>query len=134
MASALAKSGLTIKSMRDVTRGGLATVLHEFAIASKACILIEEKEIPVTPQVRGLTGILGLDPLYMANEGKMVTVVAKEDAKKALELMRNSPYGENSAIIGAVIPGDQGTLLLHTNAGGTRTLTELYGEGLPRIC
>jgi len=134
MASALAKSGLAIKSMRDVTRGGLATVLHEFAVASKACIQIDEKEIPVNPQVLGLTGILGLDPLYMANEGKMVTVVAKEDAKKALALMRESPYGEKAAIIGSVVSGDQGTLLLHTSTGGTRTLTELYGEGLPRIC
>ena len=134
MASALANSGLKVKSMRDVTRGGLATVLHEFAVASKACIRIEEMEIPVRPQVRGLTGILGLDPLYMANEGKMVAVVAKEDANEALELIRKSPYGAQAAIIGTVISGDPGALLLHTTTGGTRTLTELYGEGLPRIC
>lgn len=134
MVSLLLASGIRVKSMRDVTRGGLATVLHEFAAASKKCIQIREEQIPVTAQVQGLCGILGLDPLYMANEGKMVAVVAREDAEKALEYMRNSPYGHNAAIIGEVICGEEGTLLLYTRTGGTRVLTELYGEGLPRIC
>jgi len=120
--------------MRDVTRGGLATVLHELAAASGKCLSIEEAIIPVSREVRGLCGILGLDPLYMGNEGKMIAVVAGKDADKALAAMHESPYGENAAVIGKVIPGEKGTLLLETKTGGTRLLTELYGEGLPRIC
>lgn len=134
MTAALMKSGARIKSMRDVTRGGLATVLHELAVASGKCLAIDESKIPVSREVLGLCGILGLDPLYMGNEGKMIAVVAAEDADKALAAMRESPYGENAAIIGKVIPGEKGTLLLETRTGGTRLLTELYGEGLPRIC
>lgn len=134
MTAALLSSGAKIRAMRDVTRGGLATVLHEFAESSYKCLRIEEKQIPVTPQVQGLCGILGLDPLYMGNEGKMVAVVAKEDAEKALSSMKGSEYGENAAVIGEVISGEEGTLLLHTRTGGIRMLTELYGEGLPRIC
>lgn len=134
MVSALQDSKVHIRAMRDVTRGGLATVLHEFAVASNKCLRIEERLIPVKDQVKGLCGILGLDPLYMANEGKMVAVVAKEDAELALSCLRKSPYGEAAAIIGEVISGEEGTLLLHTEAGGVRMLTELYGEGLPRIC
>lgn len=134
MTAALMKSGARIKSMRDVTRGGLATVLHELAAASGKCLDIEEAKIPVSPEVTGLCGILGLDPLYMGNEGKMIAVVAGKDADKALGAMRESPYGENAAVIGKVISGEKGTLLLETKTGGTRLLTELYGEGLPRIC
>jgi len=134
MVAALLQNKVRIKAMRDVTRGGLATVLHEFAVASNKCLRLEEDRIPVTDQVRGLCGILGLDPLYMGNEGKMVAVAAKEDALRALECLRNSPYGQDAAIIGEVVSGDEGTLLLHTQTGGIRVLTELYGEGLPRIC
>lgn len=134
MAASLLENGIRVKSMRDVTRGGLATVLHEFAVSSRKCLQIHEEQIPVSAQVQGLCGILGLDPLYMANEGKMVAVVAREDAPKALSCMNCSPYGQAAAIIGEVISGEEGTLLLHTKTGGIRSLTELYGEGLPRIC
>ena len=134
MVSALLESDVRVKAMRDVTRGGLATVLHEIAGASKKCIQIDEVQIPVTAQVQGFCGILGLDPLYMGNEGKMVAVVAAEDADKALACLMKSPYGKDAAIIGRVIPGEEGTLLLTTGTGGTRILSELYGEGLPRIC
>jgi len=144
MVSALLASGVRVKAMRDVTRGGLATVLHEFAVASQQKIMIEEELIPVTEQVQSFCGILGLDPLYMGNEGKMVAVVPGEDAAKALAALRTSPYGQDAAVIGEVITGEaayskaanveEGTLLLHTRTGGTRMLTELYGEGLPRIC
>ena len=134
MVSALLDAKIRIRAMRDVTRGGLATVLHEFAAASRKCLQIQEDQIPVTAQVKGLCGILGLDPLYMGNEGKMVAVVAAEDAQKALVCLQNSPYGRDAAIIGEVISGEEGTLLLHTRTGGIRMLTELYGEGLPRIC
>lgn len=134
MVSALLDEKIRIRAMRDVTRGGLATILYEFAAASKKCLRIQEDRIPVTDQVMGFCGILGLDPLYMGNEGKMVAVVAKEDADRALECLRSSPYGKNASIIGEVVSGEEGTLLLHTRTGGTRMLTELYGEGLPRIC
>jgi hydrogenase expression/formation protein HypE len=134
LVSALMEHKLRVKAMRDVTRGGLATVLNEFACASQCCISLREEQIPVTEQVRGFCGILGLDPLYMGNEGKMVAVVAKEDAQKALQAMRSSRYGENAAIIGEVTEGEAETLLLKTSLGGTRILGELYGEGLPRIC
>ncbi len=132
--AALVGSGVRVKAMRDVTRGGLATVLSEFATASRCCITLEETAIPVTPQVRGLCGILGLDPLYMGNEGKLVAVVAREDAQKALACIQGSPYGEYAAIIGVVSMQAAETVLLHTAVGGTRILTQLYGEGLPRIC
>ena len=134
MVSGLLAGSVHIKAMRDVTRGGLATVLHEFAVASQKCITIEEESIPVTEQVQSFCGILGLDPLYMGNEGKMVAVVPGEDADKALAALRTSPYGQDAAVIGKVIAGEEGTLLLHTRTGGMRMLTELYGEGLPRIC
>jgi len=134
MVSALLQNNVRVKAMRDVTRGGLATILHEFAAASNKCLRLEEDQIPVTDQVRGLCGILGLDPLYMGNEGKMVAVVAGEDAALALCCLQKSAYGKAAAIIGEVIRGEEGTLLLHTQTGGVRVLTELYGEGLPRIC
>lgn len=130
----LLKEGIEVRAMRDVTRGGLATVLHEFAAASGKCILLQEDQIPVTAQVQGLCGILGLDPLYMGNEGKMVAVVAGQDRERALACMKKSPFGHMAAVIGEVTAGEPGTLLLHTRTGGTRSLTELYGEGLPRIC
>ncbi len=132
--AALMDSGVRVKAMRDVTRGGLATVLSEFAVASRCCISLEETAIPVTPQVRGLCGILGLDPLYMGNEGKLVAVVAREDAQKALACIQGSLYGEHAAVIGAVSMQATETVLLKTAVGGTRILTQLYGEGLPRIC
>ena len=134
MTAALMKSGISIKAMRDVTRGGLATVLNEFSAASQCCILLDEEQIPVSEQVHGFCGILGLDPLYMGNEGKMVAVVAGADAQKALACMKTCKYGENTAIIGAVTEGEPQTVLLHTAIGGTRILTRLHGEGLPRIC
>ena len=134
MTAALMKSGVKVKAMRDVTRGGLATVLNEFAAASQCCILLNEEQIPVSEQVRGFCGILGLDPLYMGNEGKMIAVVAGKDTQKALACIKSSKYGKNAAIIGEIIAGETETVLLNTSIGGTRILTELHGEGLPRIC
>ncbi len=134
MVDALKQNHVNVRAMRDVTRGGLATVLNEFASASQCGIELEEPKLPVSEQVRGFCGILGLDPLYMGNEGKMTVVVAEEDAEKALECIRHSKYGENAAIIGKVIAEEPGKVLLKTAIGGTRIVTELYGEGLPRIC
>jgi hydrogenase expression/formation protein HypE len=131
---ALLENGIRVKALRDVTRGGLATVLNEFASASSCCIELNEQEIPVSEPVKGFCGILGLDPLYMGNEGKLVAVVAKEDAQKAVKLIQNAKYGEHAACIGSVTEGEAGTLLVKTPIGGTRIVPELYGEGLPRIC
>ena len=134
MVTCLLESGVRIKAMRDVTRGGLATILHEFAAASGYSIELEEQTIPVSAQVQGFCGVLGLDPLYMGNEGKMVAVVAGEDAQTALECMQRSKYGVNAANIGKVSDEQEGAVLMKTAIGGTRIIPELYGEGLPRIC
>ena len=134
MVSAMKENGVHVHAMRDVTRGGLGTVLNEFASASDCKIELEEKRLPVSEQVRGFCGVLGLDPLYMGNEGKMVAVVAAEDAEKALACMRESRYGENAMLIGGVGASGESVVLLKTPIGGTRVVGPLYGEGLPRIC
>ena len=146
MTSALFAAGVRVRAMRDVTRGGLATVMHEFASESGKTIILEEKALPVRREVRDFCGILGLDPLYMGNEGKMAVVVDPADAEKALEAIRGSRYGQDAAVIGEVAAADRmqgrgagaqdpgGKLLLRTPVGGLRVLGPLYGEGLPRIC
>ena len=133
MVGNLIKAGVHIKTMRDVTRGGLATVLNEFAKASGCIIELEEKKIPVSEMVKGFCGILGLDPLYMGNEGKMTLIVEQEDAEKALQVIKNSEFGQNAALIGQVKSGDS-AVTLRTEIGGVRMVDILYGEGLPRIC
>lgn len=134
LVNTLFQNGIRVKAMRDVTRGGLATVLNEFAEASSCCIELLEEQIPVSATVDGFCGILGLDPLYMGNEGKFVAVVEQADAPRALELMRGAKYGANAAQIGSVVSGEPGTMLVRTSIGGTRVVPVLYGEGLPRIC
>ncbi len=134
MVFAMEKSGVRIHAMRDVTRGGLGTVLNEFASASGCAVEMEEERMPVSAQVRAFCGVLGLDPLYMGNEGKMVAAVAAEDAEKALACMQGSRYGENAALVGRVGAPGESVVLLKTHVGGTRVVGPLYGEGLPRIC
>ncbi len=134
---ALAKAGIRVRAMRDVTRGGLATVMNEFSQASGKRIALEEKAMPVAASVRAFCGILGLDPLYMANEGKMIAVVASADAEKALSVMRSCRFAEKAAVIGRVEKTSGGSspeVILRTGIGGIRVLHELVGEGLPRIC
>jgi hydrogenase expression/formation protein HypE len=128
----LIKENISIRCMRDVTRGGLATVLNEAAASSVCGIVIEEKALPVSSEIRGFCDILGLDPLYMANEGKMIAVVPGSQAEKALEAIRSTKYGKNAAIIGEITEGQGVTLM--TALRGSRRLDVLYGEGLPRIC
>lgn len=128
----LIAAGIDIHCMRDVTRGGLATVLNEVSSSSGCKVVIEEKALPVSPQVEGFCDILGLDPLYMANEGKLIAVVPKTDADKALQVMKASKYGENAAIIGKIESGTK--VVMATPFGGNRVIDVLYGEGLPRIC
>lgn len=138
MVKKLLDGNIQIRTLRDVTRGGLATVLKELAVSCKMQLEIEEGALPINPQVRDFCGLLGLDPLYMGNEGKMIALVAKEDVKKALEIMRSAEYGENAAIIGEVMEpeteSERGRLILKTRIGGRRVLDILQGEGLPRIC
>ena len=135
MIGALMNSTLKIHAMRDVTRGGLGTVLNEFAHASGVRIELEEAKLPVSDKVKSFAGILGLDPVYMGNEGKAVISVAEEDAEEAVNLIRKSRYGERAAIVGKVSgKASSGEVILHTAIGGRRIIKQMYGEGLPRIC
>ena len=128
----LIESNIEIHCMRDITRGGLATVLNEISSASNCGIEIHEAVLPISNEVRGFCSILGLDPLYMANEGKMIAVIPENEANKALEVIRKSKYGENAQIIGRIVDGSGVTMI--TTLQGNRILDILYGEGLPRIC
>lgn len=127
-------ANVEIHGMRDITRGGLATILNEFATASRCCIELNEERIPVSQQVQGFCDILGLDPLVMGNEGKMAFVVAQQDAQRALQLIRQCEFGKNAAIVGQVSHRETGVVLAHTTIGGMRLVPPLIGEGLPRIC
>lgn len=128
----LFEAGINVKTMRDVTRGGLGTILNEIAEKSECRIELQETAIPVNDDVRGFCDILGLDPLYMGNEGKMIAVVPAEDEEKALEIIRSTEAGKNAVVIGHVAEGS-GTVMI-TRLGGSRIVDVLYGEGLPRIC
>lgn len=130
----LFRAGVDIHTMRDVTRGGLATVLKELAVTSQKTIELEEEHIPITAQVRDFCGLLGLDPLYMGNEGKMAALVPAEQAQKAVDVIRASKYGQDACIVGYVSEDAPGKLHLKTKIGGIRNLEVLQGEGLPRIC
>jgi len=120
--------------MRDPTRGGLAATLNEVVRDSGWGILIEEANIPVSEGVKSLTELLGFDSLYVANEGKVVLVVAPEDAERVKEEMRRHPLGKNSRIIGEIIAAPKGKVGLKTLVGGTRIVDMPVGEQLPRIC
>jgi hydrogenase expression/formation protein HypE len=132
IAQSLFENGINVKAMRDVTRGGLGTVLNELADASRCGIEISELCIPVDSEVKGFCDILGLDPLYMGNEGKMVAVVSGDDAEKAISLIKNTYNAKNAVIIGKAVKGKG--VIMKTRIGGERIVDVLYGEGLPRIC
>lgn len=135
MVTRLIGAGLHIHTLRDVTRGGLATVLKELAVASGKTFVIDQDKVPVTPKVEDFCNLLGLDPLYMGNEGKMVVILPEEEARVALSILRSSRYGEGAALIGSVTDGETpGSLIMRTEIGGQRLLDVLQGEGLPRIC
>ncbi len=122
-----------VRCMRDATRGGLATVLNEFAEASGVRIRLLEEALPVRPEVRGMCELLGLDPLYLANEGRLVAVVPGEARETALQTMRDHPAGREAMVVGEVEPGSP-RVTLQTAFGGQRILDMLVGEQLPRIC
>jgi len=128
----LMKEKVPIRFMRDITRGGLATILNEITDSSHCGVVIEEGNLPVSAEIRGFCDILGLDPLYMANEGKLLAVVPKAKAKRALAAMQRSKYGKNAVILGEITEGNSVTM--NTRLGGRRKIDLLYGEGLPRIC
>lgn len=123
-----------VRALRDATRGGVATVVVEIAQRSETCILLDERALPIRPEVRGACEILGLDPLYVANEGKLVAVVARDVADAALAALRTHPLGSDAAIVGEVRSEPQGMAFLRTISGGTRVVDMLAGEQLPRIC
>lgn len=128
----LIDGGIEIHCMRDVTRGGLGTVLNELANASQKQIEIEETAIPISDEVKAFSKILGLNIMHMGNEGKLVAIVPSEQANKAVEIIKNSKYGENATIIGKITNGEG--VILNTRLGGQRKINVLIGEGLPRIC
>jgi hydrogenase expression/formation protein HypE len=121
-----------VRAMRDATRGGLATVLNEFADSAQVGIQLIEDDIPVDGAVRGLCELLGLDPLYLANEGKLVVVVPPEQAEEVLAAMQSHPMGTQSRIIGQVTDGQR--VSLKTGFGTERVIDRLVGDQLPRIC
>ena len=123
-----------IHFMRDPTRGGLATTLKEIALESRLCIRIYEQALPVPPGVRGACSLLGLDPLFVANEGILVAIVDAASAEAVVAAMRSHESGREAALIGEIADAPQGGVLLETAIGGTRIIDMLQGEQLPRIC
>ena len=123
-----------IRFMRDPTRGGLATTLKEAALESGLCIRIREQTLPVPPPVKGACSLLGLDPLYVANEGILIAIVDPDVVETIVAAMRAHEYGRNAALIGTVDKSAPGMVLLETAAGGNRIIDMLQGEQLPRIC
>lgn len=128
------KSRAEIRLLRDPTRGGLATILNEIAENAGASIRVDEEAIPVRKEVSAMCSLLGIDPLYVANEGKLVAVVAEKDAEKLVALMRNHEMGQNASIIGEVTQPGLSKVIMKTRIGGERIIPMLTGEQLPRIC
>jgi hydrogenase expression/formation protein HypE len=126
--------GPDLRCLRDATRGGVASVLNELARASHVAMVIEEGAVPVHPAVAGAAEILGIDPMYMANEGKLVAAVAPHAAEAALAALRGVPGGEQAAAIGEVRTEPPGMVLVQTAFGGKRVMDQLVGDPLPRIC
>ncbi len=126
--------GEHVRVMRDPTRGGVATVLNELAGDAELGIVVDEDAVPVRPEVKGACEILGLDPMYVANEGKLLAVVAADAAQAAVDALRAVPGGEDAAIVGHVAEQPAGMVLVNTTFGGTRIMDMLIGDPLPRIC
>lgn len=134
LTAAMLESGADIKFLRDPTRGGLASVLHEMSRDAGVAVRLHESAIPMKPEVSALCRLLGFDPLYVANEGKLVAVVAEKDADNLLRAMNHHDLGRDAAIIGEVINPGPAALTLRTAIGGDRIIPWLSGEQLPRIC
>ena len=123
-----------IHCLRDPTRGGLATTLNELARQSAVGMKLRESAIPINPALTAACELLGLDPLYVANEGKLVCICAQQDARRLLQVMQAHPLGRQSAIIGEVVEDQYGFVQMETSFGGSRVVDWLAGEQLPRIC
>jgi len=134
LCAAVLESGAQVRLLRDPTRGGAATTLNEFVEGSEYGIEIDEALLPVRPQVSAACELLGLDPMYCANEGKLLCICAAEDAQRVLEAMRSCPEGENAAVIGRVSKQHPGIVSMKTAFGGSRIMQKLAGAQLPRIC
>ncbi|MEY3659550.1 MAG: hydrogenase expression/formation protein HypE [Pseudomonadota bacterium] len=134
LVSQILLAGSDVHCLRDATRGGVATVLKEFAESSNVAIQLVESALPVDASVRGACEILGLDPLYLANEGTLVAVVPSKDADKVVKAMQSAPAGRHAAVIGEVTSSPAGRVVLETQMGGKRIVEMLAGDQLPRIC
>jgi hydrogenase expression/formation protein HypE len=134
LAGAMLDACPTIRAMRDPTRGGVSSALNELAEASGVGVRLDDASIPVRPEVRGACEMLGLDPLYVANEGKLIAVVPREDADRLVAVMRAHPLGKDSAVIGEVVAEHPGMVRTRSLIGGERVVMLLSGEQLPRIC
>jgi len=134
LTAAMLASGAAIRAMRDPTRGGLAATLNEIASQSGVGMQLQESAIPIQPAVAAACEFLGLDPLYLANEGKLLAICAAKDADRLLNAMRDHPLGRNAAIIGEVRADDAHFVQMQTAFGGSRMVDWLSGEQLPRIC
>jgi hydrogenase expression/formation protein HypE len=133
LVSDLLNENINIKFMRDATRGGLGTVLKEIANENFG-IMIEEEQIKIKDEVRGLCEIVGFDPLFLANEGKIVFIISSEDSEKAIKILRKNKYGTEASIIGEITSDNPDKVILNTSIGGRRMIDMLAGEQLPRIC
>jgi hydrogenase expression/formation protein HypE len=129
-----AAAGPELRVMRDPTRGGVATVLNELALQANMGIVVDENAVPVTPAVQGACEILGIDPMYVANEGKILAVVSETSADGALDALRSVASGKDAAMIGEIQDQPAGMVLVRTAFGGTRIMDMLIGDPLPRIC
>ena len=134
MVAAMLDASRNIHVLRDPTRGGLGTTLNEIASQSGAGIRLYEDQIPIKDEVAGVCELLGFDPLYVANEGKLIAIVAEEDADFVLDILRKDIYGRDARIIGEVLADVPGRVVMETSIGGTRIIDMLTGEQLPRIC
>jgi hydrogenase expression/formation protein HypE len=133
LVASLLDDNVNVRFLRDPTRGGVSAVLHELAEGAGVGVVIDERAVPLSEAVRGACELLGLDPLYVANEGKLIAVVAPQDAERALARMRNHPLGTSAAIVG-VVTDKAGAVLVRGSLGALRVLDEPAGAPLPRIC
>ena len=134
LVEALAQEGIDIHMLRDPTRGGISSSLNEIAGKSELGMRIEEHRLPVRPEVQGVCEILGLDPLYVANEGNFLAFVGAGEGERAAEIMRRHPLGREAVVIGRVVAEHPKTVVMKTCIGGERIVDMMSGEQLPRIC
>jgi hydrogenase expression/formation protein HypE len=134
LVDALLDAAPSVRVMRDATRGGMATILNEIAVSSQVAVVVDESSVPVRPAVMGASELLGIDPMYVASEGRLVAVVPPDEADAALAALAAHPLGAGAAMVGQVRDDPPGIVLLRTTFGGTRIVDMLVGDPLPRIC